>query len=79
MVEKGDSLLQGDYPHRFLSRKYSLKDSKNMATDPPFQSKEHGCNAVISQRQSVPAGFSPRIIKHYIPKQQISSHGSPPH
>jgi hypothetical protein len=26
MVEKGDSLLQGDYPHWFLSRKYSLKD-----------------------------------------------------
>ena len=40
MVEKGDSLLQGDYPHRFLSRKYSLKDSKNRETDPPFQRSE---------------------------------------
>ena len=45
-----NSLLQGDYPHRFLSRKYSLKDSKNRETDPPFQFKEHGCNTVISQR-----------------------------
>jgi hypothetical protein len=50
VVEKGDSLLQGDYIHWFLSRKYSLKNSKNMGTYPPFQSKEHGSNTVISQR-----------------------------